>query len=68
MFNLAIFSIITIALGFFYREFFSLRLKRQEADCACTLNELNRLKDFRKSLDMENVFLNKRFRGNPGAL
>jgi len=61
MLSIILFLIITIALSLFCREVFSARLKRQEADYACLLNELNRLNDFEKSLNLENNLLNKRF-------
>ena len=61
MLNIILFLIITVALSLSCREIFSARLKRQEADSACLLNELNCLNDFKKSLDLENNLLNKRF-------
>jgi diguanylate cyclase (GGDEF)-like protein len=61
MLNIVLFLIITIALGLFCREVFYGRLKRRKANCACLLNELNRLKDLKQSLNLENNLLNKRF-------
>ncbi|MDP2927718.1 MAG: GGDEF domain-containing protein [Candidatus Omnitrophota bacterium] len=61
MLNIILFLIITIALSLSCREIFSVRLKRQKTDYACLLNELNRLIDFKKSLNLENNLLNKRF-------
>ena len=52
---------ITIAFILFCREVFSARLKRQEADYICLLNELKSLDEFKKSLNLENDQLNKRF-------
>jgi len=61
MFNIILFLIITLALSLFFREVLSGRFKRQEADYGCLLNELNRLNDLKKSLNLENNLLNKRF-------
>jgi diguanylate cyclase (GGDEF)-like protein len=59
MLNIILLLIITIVISLFYKEFFSERLKRQEADHTCLLNELNRLNDSKKSLNSENNLLNK---------
>jgi len=61
MLNIILFLIITIVLGLYWASVFSDRLKAQEADSACLLKELNRLGDFKKSLNLENNLLNKRF-------
>lgn len=61
MSNIILFLIITIVLSLFFREVFSQRLKRQEADYDGLLNEFNRLSDLKKSLNLENNLLNKRF-------
>ena len=61
MLNIILFLIITLAISLFYREILFGRLKRKEANHACLLNELNRLNDFKKSLNLENNLLNKSF-------
>lgn len=61
MSNIILFFLISVAFGLTYREIFFARLKRREAKSACLLNELNRLDDFKKSLNLENNLLNKRF-------
>ena len=61
MSNLILFFLISVAFVLAYREIFFARLKRQEAKSACLLNEFNRLNDFKKSLNLENNLLNKRF-------
>ncbi|PIQ87887.1 MAG: hypothetical protein COV73_01725 [Candidatus Omnitrophica bacterium CG11_big_fil_rev_8_21_14_0_20_43_6] len=61
MFNIILLLIITLALSLFLREVLSGRLRRQEEDSFCLQNELNRLNDFKKNLNLENDLLNKRF-------
>jgi diguanylate cyclase (GGDEF)-like protein len=61
MLNLILFIVVTIALNLAFREIFSGRLKRQEADYACLSKELDRLNVFKKSLEVENELLDKRF-------
>jgi len=61
MFNIILFLSITIVLSLLLREILSARLKRQEASAACSLNKLNRLNEFKKSLNSENNLLNKKF-------
>ena len=61
MLNIILFLIITIVFSLFCREIIFARLKRQEANNTCLLNELNRLNEFKKSLNLENNLLNKRF-------
>jgi len=61
MFSVILFFIITIIFSLFCREFFLQRLKRQETNCTCLLNELKGLNDFKKSLNLENNLLNKKF-------
>ncbi|HNW39882.1 MAG TPA: GGDEF domain-containing protein, partial [Candidatus Omnitrophota bacterium] len=61
MLNIILLLIITVALGLFFRDFFSENLKRKEADQDCLQNELDRLKDFKQSIDRENSLLNNRF-------
>ena len=61
MLNIILFLVITIAFSLFCREVFSHRLKRQETDYACLLNELNHEIDLKESLNIENNLLNKRF-------
>jgi diguanylate cyclase (GGDEF)-like protein len=53
--------IIAIAFGFLYKEVVAQRLKRQEAICGRLLNELNYSNTLKKSLNEENISLNKRF-------
>ena len=61
MLNIILFLIITVAFSLLCREIFSARLKRQQADYTRLLNELNRLNEFKKGLDLENNLLDKRF-------
>jgi diguanylate cyclase (GGDEF)-like protein len=61
MLNLGLFLVITIALSLFCREIFAGRLKRQKTDRDFLLNELNRLNDFKQSLNSDNQRLNKNF-------
>ncbi len=61
MLNIILFLIITIILSLIFRDVFFMRLKRQEADFACLQGELKRLHDSEKSLNFENILLNKRF-------
>ncbi|MCX5669091.1 MAG: GGDEF domain-containing protein [Candidatus Omnitrophica bacterium] len=61
MFNIILFLIILIAFSLSYKEIFSVRLKRQEASYTRLVNELKVLHEFKKSLDLENNLLNKRF-------
>lgn len=61
MFNIILFLIITTCFALFFKGIFSERLKRQESDYDCLQNKLNHLNDFKKSLNLENDLLNKRF-------
>lgn len=59
--GLILFLITTIVFTLFLKEVFSERLKIQRAECSGLLNELNRLNDYKKSLNLENNLLNKSF-------
>ena len=61
MFAIILFLIITILLSLFYKEVFSARIKRQEADYTSLLNVLKGLNELKKSLNSDNDRLNKRF-------
>jgi diguanylate cyclase (GGDEF)-like protein len=61
MFDIILFLIITILLSLFYKEVFSARIKRQEADYTSLLNVLKGLNELKKSLNSDNDRLNKRF-------
>jgi diguanylate cyclase (GGDEF)-like protein len=61
MLNIILFLVITIVLGLTWREIFSSRLRRQEADYVCLLKELNCLHELKKTLILENNLLNKSF-------
>jgi len=61
MFSIILLLIITISFSLLIREIFSNRLKRQETKSARLLSELNRMHEFKKSLDSENNLLNKKF-------
>ncbi|MHB8155601.1 MAG: GGDEF domain-containing protein [Candidatus Omnitrophota bacterium] len=61
MLNLILFLIIIIAFSLSCREIFSARFKRQEANYTRLVNELKVLNEYKKSLNLENNLLNKRF-------
>jgi diguanylate cyclase (GGDEF)-like protein len=61
MLNIILFLIITVAFSLTWKEIFSARLRRREADYACLLKEFNDLNDLKKSLNLENNLLNKSF-------
>jgi len=61
MLNIILFLIIIIAFSLSCKEIFSVRFKRQEAHYNRLVNELKVLNELKKSLNLENDLLNKRF-------
>ena len=61
MLNIILLLIITIAFSLLIRDIFITRLMRQKANDTRLLNEFNRMDEFKKSLNLENNLLSKKF-------